>query len=49
MELAVVKSYGIISSPLCFVQNQFVVEAKLAFRHATEIGSHENLAINIGT
>ena len=49
MKLAVVQSHCVVRRTLGLVQNEFVVQAELAFWCAGEIGPHEDLAINIST
>jgi hypothetical protein len=49
MKLAVVEPHGVVRRTLSFVQDEFVVQAKLAFWCAGEIGPHEDLAVDIRT
>jgi hypothetical protein len=47
MELAVVEPHGVIRRALGLVQDEFVIQAELAFWCAGEIGPHEDLAIDV--
>jgi len=49
MKLAVVQPHCVVRRTLRLVQDEFVVQAELAFWRAREIGPHEDLAIDIST
>lgn len=49
MESAIIQFHGVREALFALIYDKLVVQAELAFRHAGEVSSHEDVSIHVGS